>query len=241
MSEMAFHIKICGLSDAQTTDAAITAGATMIGLVFHEASPRHVDVNQALGVATAVDGRAGLVGLFVNATPPMLNAVMGPVPLTHIQLHGIESPQDLQAIRRDFGRPVLKAGGIAEPGNVRAAEQVFGNGIADMLVFDAKPPADADRPGGHGVPFDWSLLSEASGETPWLLSGGLTPDNVGAAIDAVKDLPGFAGVDVSSGVESAPGLKDASLIAEFVAAARAALEGTSAPTGPAEGVTLKYR
>ncbi|MEM8987748.1 MAG: phosphoribosylanthranilate isomerase [Pseudomonadota bacterium] len=215
---MTFDIKICGLRTATTVEAAADAGATMIGLVFFPKSPRHVSRAEA---RTAAGARAGLirVALTVNADDQEIADILGAVPVDWLQLHGAEPPERVRQVKDKFGLPVMKALGVATPEDVAAAQDFAGG--ADRILFDAKPPQDATRPGGLGAVFDWGVLAAVDGRVPWMLSGGLTPDNVAEAVTAVKDLPGFSGVDVSSGVERAPGEKDAERIAAFVTAAKA--------------------
>jgi phosphoribosylanthranilate isomerase len=217
---MAFHIKICGLKTPEMVAHATASGADMVGLVFFDKSPRNVTREKARAAAEAAPAGTSIVGLFVNPQEEQLTEVLAAVPLTHIQLHGQETPTRVADIAKTHKLPVLKALGIASAQDVAAAEE---HTSADMLLFDAKPPEDAAHPGGLGQVFDWSLLSGVSGQKPWLLSGGLTPENVYDAITAVQHLPGFAGVDVSSGVECLKGEKDARLIETFVSAAHAAM------------------
>lgn len=214
-------VKICGLTSADMARQAVDAGADMIGLVFFEKSPRCVEPAQAAEIADAVRGEVSIVGLFVNPDMTRLADAIAEVPLTHIQLHGTEKPERVEMIGQSFGLPVIKAIGVASRDDVTAAEAAF-SAHADMLLFDAKPPPYASRPGGNGVRFDVDILSDVTGETPWLLSGGLTPENVYDAINAVQALAGFEGVDVSSGVEREPGVKDARLVSDFIGAVRAA-------------------
>ena len=219
---MSIHVKICGLATPDMAERAVDFGADMIGLVFYERSPRHVATETAADIVRAIHGKASIVGLFVDPAPARIEMVLSTVRLSHIQLHGSESPDTVAAIRSQSGLPVIKAAAISSPGDVARAEQDYG-AIADMLLFDAKPPADADRPGGNGVSFDLEALADVTGVRPWLLSGGLTPESVFDAVDGVQPLPGFAGVDVSSGVETAPGRKDPALMRSFIGAARAAM------------------
>lgn len=218
---MTFQIKICGLRDPDIAAQAVADGATMIGLVFFEKSPRHVNPADAAYVADAVRGLADIVGLFVNPDMTRLADTLAEVPLTHIQLHGTETPERVRAISEAFGWPVIKAIGVATRQDVEAAEAAYSED-ADMLLFDAKPPKLATHPGGNGVRFDPQILAGVKGAVPWMISGGLTPDNVFDTVDAVHALPGFSGVDVSSGVEREPGYKDIGKIADFIATAKGA-------------------
>lgn len=210
---MRFLIKICGLCTADLVDTAIDAGADLVGFVHFAKSPRHVDLATAAALVRSVDGRAKSVLLTVDPDDALVDALAG-LGADYLQLHGKESPARVAEVRRRFSGPVIKALGIGTAADVAAARAHAG--VADLLLYDAKPPKDATRPGGLGVAFDWSLLDGAP--SPFLLSGGLDPTNVAAAVAAVRP----PGVDVSSGVESAPGVKDAGRIRAFVAAARAA-------------------
>jgi phosphoribosylanthranilate isomerase len=213
---MGLIVKICGLSTAETLEAALAAGADMVGLVLFERSPRAVSLEAAAALARRVAGRAEVVALTVDLDDAGLAAVVETVAPDWLQLHGAETPERVAAVRARFGRPVLKAVGIAAAADLAAARAHAET--ADALLLDAKPPAGAGRPGGHGAVFDWSVARGFSSDVPWLLSGGLRPGNVGEAIAAT----GASGVDVSSGVETAPGVKSPELIRAFVAAARRA-------------------
>ena len=220
-------VKICGLSTPRTLAAAVTAGADMVGLVHFPRSPRHVGADDAARLADEARGRAQVVLLLVDPDDASLEALLPRIRPDLVQLHGHETPQRVGAIRARFGVPVMKAVGIAGPGDV--AQLIAQAEVADRLLVDAKPPADASAlPGGNGLTFDWRLVAGLDPGRPMMLSGGLTADNVGAAIA----LTGLSGVDVSSGVESAPGIKDIGRIAAFVAAAREAFSrGEAGQTG----------
>jgi len=211
-----FLIKICGLSTPESLEWALSAGADLVGFVHFERSPRHLSVDAAAALSRQVAGRARTVVLTVDAEDDLLDHLVATIAPDFVQLHGRESPQRVAEVRKHVGRPVIKALGIGTAEDVAAAHAYAG--VADLLLYDAKPPKDASRPGGLGVVFDWSLLESAP--SPFLLSGGLDPTNVGDAVRRVRP----AGVDVSSGVESAPGQKDEARIRAFVAAARAASE-----------------
>jgi phosphoribosylanthranilate isomerase len=223
---MPTEIKICGLSDAESVDAALEAGADLVGFVFFARSPRNISPERAAALAERARGRATIVALTVDAEPAFLADLVATVRPDLLQLHGAESPERVEAIRRDTGLPVMKAIGIASAADL---DRVRDYPLAETLLLDAKPPADARRPGGNGAPFDWDLLRNFSDARPWLLSGGLTAANVAAALAAT----GAPGVDVSSGVESAPGKKDPAMIRAFIAAVRAA--GEPALTRAAQG------
>ena len=209
-------VKICGLSTALTLDAALDAGADMVGFVFFSKSPRHIDWATARALGRQARGRATIVALSVDADDDTLKRIVEALSPDLMQLHGSETPTRVKEISELFARPTMKAIGVATRGDLAAAQAY--EGVADHLLIDAKPPKGAALPGGNGRPFDWSLTREFRPSVPWLLSGGLDPDTVEAAIA----LSGARGVDVSSGVESAPGVKDPAKIRAFVAAARRA-------------------
>lgn len=216
-ADRAFGVKICGLKDVAGLTAALDAGADMVGLVFFEKSPRHVSLAAAQELAAIARGRAKVVALTVDAGDEALDALARRVAPDFLQLHGSESPARGAQLRARHGFGVIRALGVAEAADLAAAREWAG--VADHLLFDARPPKGADRPGGNGAAFDWTILGDWRGRAGWLLSGGLDAENVARAI-AVSGAPG---VDVSSGVESAPGVKDPGKIAAFVAAARRAL------------------
>ncbi|MCX8252776.1 N-(5'-phosphoribosyl)anthranilate isomerase [Beijerinckiaceae bacterium RH AL1] len=213
---MPLTVKICGLSEPSTLEAALDAGADMVGFVFFPKSPRHVSHERARELRALVKGRAKTVALTVNADDDALRAIADSLDPDMLQLHGHETPQRVAEVSATFARPVMKAVPIGSPEDL--AKVVAYEDVADWLLFDAPPPADAQRPGGNAVAFDWSLLKGYGGRRPWLLAGGLVPETVAGAVAAT----GARGVDVSSGVESAPGRKDATLIRRFIAAARSA-------------------
>lgn len=207
-------IKICGIATPQALDAAIEARADYIGLVFFAKSPRNVSLREAALLGERAAGRSKVVGLFVNALDATIAEAVAAARLDVIQVHGTETPQRVAQLRAQFGLPVWKALSVASRDDLVNAAAFAG--AADMILFDAKAPKGADLPGGLGLVFDWDLLSAYRGETPWGLAGGLSPDNVA---DAVRRT-GTALVDVSSGVESAPGVKDADRIRAFCFNAR---------------------
>ncbi len=207
------RVKICGLRDAATMDAAIAAGASYLGFVFFPKSPRNVSIAEAATLAAAVPAGIAKTALVVDADDATLDAILAEVPLDVLQLHGTETPERVVALRARYGLPVMKAVGVADATDLAALE-TYGK-VADQLLVDAKPPKEANLPGGNGLSFDWQLIAGRRWPVPWMLAGGLTPDNVAEAIR----LTGAAQVDVSSGVESAPGVKDPDLIAAFCAAA----------------------
>jgi len=213
---MSLLVKICGLSTPETVDSALEAGADMIGFVFFPPSPRFVAPAAAAPLAGRARGRAAVAVLTVDMDEAGVAAIVEAVRPDWLQLHGREPPEQVAALKARFGLPVMKAIGIREPADLAAVDAY--RGVADRLLLDAKPPRGATRPGGNAVAFDWAILEGFAPGLPWMLSGGLDPGNVGAAVARTR----APGVDVSSGVETAPGIKDPALIAAFVAAARAA-------------------
>jgi phosphoribosylanthranilate isomerase len=211
---MSLIVKICGLSTPDTLEAALAGGADMVGFVFFPASPRHVGLDAAARLAAQVGGRAAKVALSVDADDAALEAVIAALRPDLLQLHGQEPAARVAAVRKTFGRPVIKALPVATAADL-AAIAVYAP-VADRLLFDARPPAGATRPGGLGRSFDWGLLEKLEIPVPFMLSGGLDPHNVADAVAQVR--PG--GVDVSSGVESRPGEKDPAKIRAFIRAAR---------------------
>ena len=207
------QVKICGLRRPEHIEAAADAGALYVGLVFFPKSPRAVSADEAAALALHVPVGMARVGLFVDPDDAMLDAVLGKVPLDIIQLHGSESPDRVAQVKALTGLPVMKSVGLSGPADLPALTD-YGL-VADMLLVDAKPPQDAVLPGGNGLSFDWRLLVGRKWLRPWMLAGGLTPQNVAEAIR----LTGAPAVDVSSGVETEPGVKDEGLIRAFVAAA----------------------
>ena len=210
---MPVTVKICGLTSADAVDATVRAGAAYGGLVFHPKSPRFVALEQARALAERMRGRLKIVALIADMDDAGIDAIVKAVRPDFLQLHGSETVQRTADIRGRFGLPVIKALPVAEAGDLAVAATY--EKFADMLMFDAKPPKGADRAGGHGAAFDWQILAGRSFSKPWFLAGGLNPDNVARAVE----LSGATQVDVSSGVESAPGVKDAAKIAAFTAAA----------------------
>lgn len=209
------RVKICGLRTAADVAAVAAAGAAYAGFVFFPKSPRHLTLAAAREAALAAPPGLAKVALTVDADDAALDAIVEAVPLDMLQLHGHESPDRVAKVRARYGLPVMKAIGVADEGDLAALLDY--SLVADQLLIDAKPPRGAEVPGGNGLSFDWRLLVGRKWLRPWMLAGGLTPENVAAAVR----LTGARQVDVSSGVESAPGVKDAARIAAFVAAAQA--------------------
>ena len=221
---MAVLVKICGLRSRAEVNAAVRAGARYVGLVFFPPSPRHLTLADARWVAGAVPRGIGQVALTVDATDDDLARLVEAVPLDMLQLHGHESPERVAEVRARFGLPVMKAIGIAGRADLAQIDPYAQ--VADQLLIDARPGKQAARPGGNGVSFDWRLLQGVSWTRPWMLAGGLTPENVGAAVQ----LTGAVQVDVSSGVEICPGYKDPDRVQAFVRAATTAAAPEAALT-----------
>ena len=212
---MDIRVKICGLTRPEDVAAVAAAGAQYAGFVFFEKSPRNVNIETARALALAAPVGLAKVALVVDARDAELDAIVGAVPLDMLQLHGHESPERVSELRARYGLPVMKAVGVAEAEDM--AQIALYEEVADQLLIDAKPPKGADLPGGNGLAFDWRLLSGRKyWRKPWMLAGGLTPQNVHQAVQ----MTGARQVDVSSGVEAGPGVKDAGKIAAFVAALR---------------------
>ncbi|MTD99391.1 phosphoribosylanthranilate isomerase [Paracoccus sp. YIM 132242] len=207
------QVKICGLRRPEHIVAAAEAGARYVGLVFFPKSPRAVSIDEAAELAAHVPVGVARVGLFVDPDDALLTETLARVPLDIIQLHGSESPDRVAAVKALTGLPVMKSVGLSGPDDLPALTD-YGL-VADMLLVDAKPPKGADLPGGNGLAFDWRLLVGRKWLRPWMLAGGLTAQNVAEAIR----LTGAPAVDVSSGVEIEPGVKDEALIRAFIAAA----------------------
>jgi phosphoribosylanthranilate isomerase len=214
LKNMSVEIKICGLSTEATLDAALAGGVDHVGFVSFPHSPRHVSAARAGELAARARGRAGVVLLTVDADDATLDGLVAAVAPDVLQLHGRESPERVAALKRRFGRAIWKAIPVSGAADLAAGDAYLG--IADRLLYDAKPPKDAVLPGGNGVPFEWKLLGNLDPRVRFVLSGGLTPENVDEAV-RVTHAPA---VDVSSGVESAPGVKSIERIAAFVRAAR---------------------
>ncbi|MFZ5962107.1 phosphoribosylanthranilate isomerase [Thalassococcus sp. BH17M4-6] len=208
-------VKICGLTRAEDLAAVAQAGAAYAGFVFFPKSPRNVTPDAARALALEAPPGLAKVALVVNADDALLDAITATVPLDMLQLHGSEAPERVAQVRARYGLPVMKAVGVAAEADLVQVQSYAQ--VADQLLIDAKPPKGAALPGGNGLAFDWRLVAGRRWPVPWMLAGGLTPDTVGEAIR----MTGARQVDVSSGVESAPGQKDAGLIRRFVAAARA--------------------
>ncbi len=213
------RVKICGLRTEADVMAVARAGAAYAGFVFFPKSPRHLTLAAARVLALSAPEGLCKVALVVDADDAGLDALVDAVPLDMLQLHGHETPERVAAVKARYGLPVMKAMGVADEGDLAGLMEM--SLAADQLLIDAKPPKGADLPGGNGLAFDWRLLVGRKWLRPWMLAGGLTPDNVAQAVR----LTGARQVDVSSGVENAPGVKDAGRIAAFVQAAQGVRAG----------------
>jgi len=213
-------VKICGLTRAEHVQAAAEAGARYVGFVFFEKSPRNIGIEAAAELTLGAPVGLCKVALTVNADDAFLDDLVARVPLDMLQLHGQETPARVTEVKDRFGLPVMKAVGIADEEDLPQLDLY--QEVADQILVDAKPPRHAELPGGNGLAFDWRLLKGRKyWRRPWMLAGGLTPDNVAEAIT----MTGARQVDVSSGVETAPGVKDADLIRDFVGAATGRIQG----------------
>lgn len=214
---MPTKVKICGLRTAEALDTALEGRADFVGLVFYPPSPRNLSLADAAGLARRARGRAQVVALVVDAADDLIDRILVEVNPDVFQLHGIETPERALAIRARTGRPVMKAVKVAAAPDAESA--LVYRGAGDLILFDAKTAGSASEllPGGNGIPFDWRALAGVKDRVAFMLSGGLTPDNVA---DAIR-LTGASAVDVSSGVERRPGEKDPALIRRFLAAAKA--------------------
>ena len=212
---MSVASKICGLSTPDTVAAAIAGGARFVGFVFFPPSPRNLSPAQVAPLIRGVPAGVTRVGVFVVPDDDLLKRVLAAAPLDLVQLHGDETPERVAQIKQRFGKKTMKAIKVAGESDLDAAPRYYG--VADWLMFDARPPKAATRPGGNALAFDWELLRARQWPLPWMLSGGLTPANVAEAVRIAR----AAVVDVSSGVESAPGVKDVAKIGAFLAAVSA--------------------
>ncbi|MFC7703189.1 phosphoribosylanthranilate isomerase [Plastorhodobacter daqingensis] len=208
------RVKICGLTRPDHIEAAARAGAAYLGLVFFERSPRNVSPAEARDLCLAAPPGLVKVALTVDADDAALDAILAQAPIDMLQLHGHEAPERVAAVRRRYGLPVMKAVGIADAGDLGQLDAYMA--VADQVLIDAKPPRHSELPGGNGLTFDWRLLTGRRWPRPWMLAGGLTAANVAEAVR----LTGAGQVDVSSGVERAPGKKDEQMIARFISAAQ---------------------
>jgi phosphoribosylanthranilate isomerase len=215
---MTLSIKICGLKTPEAVDLAVARGATHVGFIFFAKSPRNIEPADAGALADRIRGRAKVVAVTVNADHDTLDEIVDLLRPDILQLHGQESPEDVLRIKTYYGLPVLKAFSIRDAEDLRRIEAYIG--IADRFLLDAKAPAGSELPGGNGVSFDWNLLEVLDESVDYMLSGGLNKDNVGEAIAKTQ----CSGIDISSGVESAPGVKDLPMINEFFDAALSVID-----------------
>jgi phosphoribosylanthranilate isomerase len=211
---MSVQIKICGITTPEAADAVVQSGADFMGMVFFAKSPRNVSFDQANALSARVRGGPRLVAVFVNADDSTISEAIASAQPDYLQLHGTETPARTSQIASRFGLPIIKALPIANSADFSSVKAY--SDVVDYLLFDAKAPKLAERPGGHGVPFDWKLLANMAIEIPWFLSGGITAENVDRAVRA----SGANCIDTSSGVETAPGVKSAEKIKKFVETAR---------------------
>lgn len=219
---MAFDIKICGLKTDETLAAALAGGASHVGFIFFAKSPRYVEPVEAGRLRQSAVGRAKAVAVSVDADDAFLDRIVAEMRPDMLQLHGSESPARVAEVKARHGLPVMKAMAISEAADLERIKPFIG--IADRFLFDAKPPKGSQLPGGNGVAFDWKLLAALDADVDYMLSGGLNAANVGDALRQANP----PGIDISSGVESAPGVKDAALIEQFFRAVRAARDDRAA-------------
>lgn len=215
---MTLLVKICGLSTRETLDVALNAGADMVGFVFFPPSPRHLSLETARAFGRQAKGRAAKVALTVDADDASISNIVEALQPDLLQLHGKETIARLRDIKAKFGLPVMKVIAVETAADLAALPGFAG--VADRILFDARAPKDATRPGGLGAVFDWRLLSKLELKLLYMVSGGLNPDNVAEAVRVTR----AGGVDVSSGVERSPGHKDPEMILKFIRAARATEE-----------------
>ncbi|MBN9057350.1 phosphoribosylanthranilate isomerase [Shinella sp. PSBB067] len=218
---MTLDIKICGLRTGEAVDKAVALGASHIGFIFFPKSPRNIEPSDAGRLAERARGRARIVAVTVDADSDTLDEIVDQLSPDILQLHGSESPERVLNVKAVYGLPVIKAFSVREADDLKKIDPYIG--IADRFLFDAKPPANSELPGGNGVAFDWNLMHLLDGGVDYMLSGGLNKDNLAEAIR----LTGAPGIDASSGVESAPGVKDLGLMEEFFEAARKAERETA--------------
>ncbi len=212
---MSVHVKICGITDAETANIAAKAGARWLGFVFFEASPRDITMQDAMKLRPQLPSSVERVGVFVDAPFSRIEAAVDALDLDYVQLHGLEYPSEAQRIRDELGVSVIKAYGIREENDLGYTEDF--DKVTDLSLFDAKPPRGAKLPGGNAISFPWQIMQTRPIEKPWLLAGGLTSENLQEAVKS----SGALAVDVSSGVESAPGVKSHEKIQEFLRTAKA--------------------
>jgi phosphoribosylanthranilate isomerase len=219
---MRLDVKICGLSTPEAVEAAIAGGASHVGFIFFPKSPRNVSLETAAELARAAAGRVQRVAVTVDADDAELDRIVEEVRPDMLQLHGQETPERVRAVKVRFGLPVMKAFAVRAPEDIKRIAPY--RGVADRFLFDAKAPAGSALPGGNGVPFDWRLLAALDADVEYMLSGGLDAGNVARALAETRP----AGIDISSGVETAPGVKDIRLISEFLETVKSATAASAA-------------
>ena len=219
---MALDIKICGLKTDEALAAALAGGASHVGFIFFPKSPRYVEPAEAGRLRRAASGKAKTVAVTVDANDAFLDEIVAKMQPDMLQLHGTETPARVAEIKVRYGLPVMKALSVSEPADLERIKPFIG--VADRFLFDAKPPKGSELPGGNGIAFDWRVLAGLDAGVDYMLSGGLNAANIG---DALR-LANPPGIDVSSGVESAPGVKDPALIEQFFRAVRAARDDRAA-------------
>ena len=213
---MPLDIKICGLKTPEAVAAALSGGASHIGFIFFAKSPRYVTAEVAAELRKAATGKAKAVAVTVDASDDILDGIVTAMRPDMLQLHGSETPERVAAVKKRYSLPVMKVFSVREAADLDATGAF--RGVADRFMFDAKAPAGSELPGGNGIPFDWHALSGLDRNTDYLLSGGLNAANIGEALRLTNP----PGIDISSGVESAPGIKDVALIGDFFRAVRTA-------------------
>lgn len=219
---MSIDVKICGLKTDEALQAALAAGASHVGFIFFPKSPRNIAPEEAGRLRQLARGKAKAVAVTVDADDATLDGIVASMAPDMLQLHGKETPERVAAVKARYRLPVMKAFSVSTADDLRKSRAFAG--VADRLLFDAKPPAGSELPGGNGVSFDWRLLTGLDAEVDYMLSGGLNAANIGDALRFANP----PGLDISSGVESAPGVKDVGLITEFFRAVRAAQEKSAA-------------
>lgn len=219
---MKLDVKICGLSTPEAVEAAIAGGASHVGFIFFPKSPRHVSFDKAAELARLAEGRVKRVAVTVDADDAELGRIVEDVRPDMLQLHGSETPERVRVVKAAFGLPVMKAFSVRAPEDLERITAY--RGVADRFLFDAKAPAGSELPGGNGIPFDWRLLAALDADVEYMLSGGLDAGNVARALAETRP----AGIDVSSGVETAPGVKDIRLISEFLETVKSATAASAA-------------
>lgn len=220
---MTLDIKICGLKTVAAVDAALAGGASHVGFIFFEKSPRHIGLDEAARLSARAGGKAKSVAVTVDADDAKLDAIVAAMLPDMLQLHGHETPTRVAEVKARYGLPVMKAFSVSDAADLEGIAPY--RGTADRFLFDARPPKGSDLPGGNGVSFDWRLLAALDPGLDYMLSGGLNAGNIGDALRRASP----PGIDISSGVESAPGIKDPALIAKFFEAVEAARAGQPAP------------